>query len=102
MTISEATIEAAANPVCPYIRETPVEEFRPGVWLKCEQLQRAGSFKMRGALNAILSLEPQSLSRGVVTASTGNHGRAVATALTAVGARGTVYLPHSAPEVKIN
>jgi threonine dehydratase len=52
-------------------------------------------------LNAILSLAPDALARGVVTASTGNHGRAVATALTAVGARGTVYLPQGAPEVKI-
>ncbi len=73
----------------------------PRVWLKCEQMQRSGSFKIRGALNAILSLGPTSLARGVVTASTGNHGRGVATALTAVGGRGTVFLPHTAPAVKI-
>src|SRR5579872_988065 len=105
MTISLNAIEAAASRIRPYIRETPVEEgpaLGPRVWLKCEQVQRSGSFKIRGALNAILSLPPDSLARGVVTASTGNHGRGVATALTAVGGRGTVFLPHSAPAVKVD
>lgn len=104
MTISLESIEAAAARIRPYIRETPVEQSRAlgeSVWLKCEQWQRSGSFKIRGALNSILSLPADALARGVVTASTGNHGRAVATALTAVGARGTVYLPHSAPDVKV-
>jgi threonine dehydratase len=99
--ISRESIEAAASRIRPYIRETPVEPSDNNVWLKCEQMQRSGSFKLRGALNSILSLSPDALARGVVTASTGNHGRAVATALAAVGARGTVYLPHSAPAVKV-
>jgi threonine dehydratase len=101
MMISRESIEAAASRIRPYIRETPVEPSDNNVWLKCEQMQRSGSFKLRGALNSILSLSPDALARGVVTASTGNHGRAVATALAAVGARGTVYLPHSAPAVKV-
>jgi len=101
MTISLESIAAAASRIRPYIRETPVEQSATDVWLKCEQMQRSGSFKIRGALNSILSLSPDALARGVVTASTGNHGRAVATALAAVGARGTVYLPHSAPAVKV-
>jgi threonine dehydratase len=101
MMISRESIEAAASRIQPYIRETPVEQSDNNVWLKCEQMQRSGSFKLRGALNSILSLSPDALARGVVTASTGNHGRAVATALAAVGARGTVYLPHSAPAVKV-
>jgi len=99
--ISRESIEAAASRIQPYIRETPVEQSDNNVWLKCEQMQRSGSFKLRGALNSILSLSPDALARGVVTASTGNHGRAVATALAALGARGTVYLPHSAPAVKV-
>jgi threonine dehydratase len=99
--ISRESIEAAASRIQPYIRETPVEQSDNNVWLKCEQMQRSGSFKLRGALNSILSLSPDALARGVVTASTGNHGRAVATALAAVGARGTVFLPHSAPAVKV-
>jgi threonine dehydratase len=101
MMISRESIEAAASRIQPYIRETPVEQSDNNVWLKCEQMQRSGSFKLRGALNSILSLSPDALARGVVTASTGNHGRAVATALAALGARGTVYLPHSAPAVKV-
>jgi threonine dehydratase len=101
MMISRELIEAAASRIRPYIRETPVEQSDNNVWLKCEQMQRSGSFKLRGALNSILSLSPDAIARGVVTASTGNHGRAVATALAAVGARGTVYLPHSAPAVKV-
>jgi threonine dehydratase len=99
--ISRQSIEAAALRIQPYIRETPVEQSDNNVWLKCEQMQRSGSFKLRGALNSILSLSPDAIARGVVTASTGNHGRAVATALAALGARGTVYLPHSAPAVKV-
>ncbi|HZS61334.1 MAG TPA: threonine/serine dehydratase [Gemmatimonadaceae bacterium] len=104
MTVSLESIEAAAARIRPYLRETPVEQsyaLGESVWLKCEQWQRSGSFKIRGALNSILSLPPDALARGVVTASTGNHGRGVATALTAVGARGTVYLPHSAPAMKV-
>ncbi|HTA72795.1 MAG TPA: threonine/serine dehydratase [Gemmatimonadaceae bacterium] len=101
MMISRESIEAAALRIQPYIRETPVEQSDNNVWLKCEQMQRSGSFKLRGALNSILSLSPDAIARGVVTASTGNHGRAVATALAAIGARGTVYLPHSAPAVKV-
>jgi threonine dehydratase len=101
MTISLESIEAAAVRIAPHIRSTPVEESRSKVWLKCEQLQRTGSFKIRGALNCILSLDRGALAKGVVAASTGNHGRSVATALTAIGAKGTVYLPRSAPEVKV-
>jgi threonine dehydratase len=105
---SYAEIELAAARIRPHIRETPVEESAAlgdavgaRVWLKCEQLQRSGSFKLRGALNRILTLPPDALVRGVVTASTGNHGRAVATALTLVGGRGTVYLPTTAPAAKV-
>ena len=104
MTISLESIEAAAPRIRPYIRETPVEQSHAlgeSVWLKGEQMQRGGSFKIRGALNAILSLTPEALARGVVTASSGNHGRGVATALTAVGARGTVYLPNGAAAMKV-
>jgi threonine dehydratase len=100
--ISRESIAVAAERIGPHIRTTPVEPMGEHVWLKCEQLQRSGSFKIRGALNSILSLDPAALARGVVTASTGNHGRGVATALTAIGARGTVYLPHGAPAVKVD
>ena len=69
--------------------------------LKCENLQHTGSFKARGALNKLLSLSEAERSRGIVTASTGNHGAAVAFALGKLGASGTVYLPENAAPTKI-
>ncbi|MBX3225341.1 MAG: threonine/serine dehydratase [Labilithrix sp.] len=70
------------------------------VWLKLECLQVTGSFKARGALNRVLSLSPEEVKRGIVTASGGNHGLAVAYAGRAVGAPTTVYLPRLTPETK--
>src|SRR5262245_26938104 len=60
--------------------------------LKAENLQRTGSFKVRGALNAVLQLSPEQKSRGVVTFSAGNHGQALAYAATASGVRCTVFM----------
>jgi threonine dehydratase len=102
----EALVEpilAAAERIRPHVKETLVEPSASlaalagadgtRVWLKCENLQHTGSFKLRGACNKILALAPEVLARGVVTASTGNHARGVAHALEVVGARGTIYLP---------
>lgn len=96
-------ILAAAERLRPYVKETLLERSEilaaaagtpeTAVWLKCENLQHTGSFKLRGACNKILTLPPEALARGVVTASTGNHGRGVAHALSLMGARGTIYLP---------
>jgi threonine dehydratase len=104
-------ILGAERRVRPYVRETYVERSdalasagdpaASAVWLKCENLQHTGSFKPRGALNKILALGPDALARGVVTASTGNHGRGVAHALSVVGARGTIYLPTTVPASKV-
>ncbi|GAA3433156.1 serine/threonine dehydratase [Kutzneria kofuensis] len=95
-----ADVAAAAETIRPYARRTPVMRTSVGgreVVFKLEHLQLAGSFKLRGAVNA--------LSRGdrpvrVVTASGGNHGLAVATAATLLGLPATVYVPESAPESK--
>ncbi len=97
------SILAAAERLRPHVKETLLERSEilaaaagapdTAVWLKCENLQHTGSFKLRGACNKILTLSPDQLARGVVTASTGNHGRGVAHALNVVGARGTIYLP---------
>jgi threonine dehydratase len=70
------------------------------VWLKLECMQVTGSFKARGALNRVLSLPPAEAARGIVTASGGNHGLAVAYAGRAIGVPTTVYLPHLTPEAK--
>jgi len=94
---------AAAERLRPHVKETLVERSEilaaaagakdTSVWLKCENLQHTGSFKLRGACNKILTLPSDALARGVVTASTGNHARGVAHALGVVGAHGTIYLP---------
>lgn len=70
------------------------------VYLKMENLQHTGSFKARGAMNKILSLSEDERKKGVVAASTGNHGAAVAWAISRVGGRSIVYVTESAPSVK--
>lgn len=104
-------ILAAAERLRPHVKETLLERSDTlaaaagargtAVWLKCENLQHTGSFKLRGACNKILTLSSDALARGVVTASTGNHGRGVAHALDVVGARGTIYLPTTASAGKL-
>lgn len=101
-------IEAAEARIRPYIRETPLEpalalsqDSGVDVHLKCENLQHTGSFKARGALSKVLSLSKAEIARGVITASTGNHGAAVAWALKTVGARATVYVPEGTSATKL-
>lgn len=72
------------------------------VYLKLECWQRTRSFKMRGAANAVLSLSEEARTRGLVTASAGNHGQAVALAARRVGAKATIFVPSNAPEMKKN
>lgn len=102
-----ADVVAAANRIRVYLRRTPLEQSVPlsraagvPVWLKLENLQRTGSFKARGALNAVLALDAAERARGVVTASAGNHGLGVALAAGLTGVRATVFVPRSAPRVK--
>src|SRR5690242_13022082 len=70
--------------------------------LKCESFQKTGSFKPRGALNIVLSLEPERRARGLVTVSAGNHAQAVAWAAREVGVPCTVVMPADAPRSKID
>jgi threonine dehydratase len=101
-------IQAAAERIRPHIRRTPLLELRntvrqPLPWdvvLKLESLQVTGSFKPRGALNALLSLPAAEIAGGVVTASGGNHGLGVAYAARTLGVPATVYVPETAPAVK--
>ena len=87
--ITLADINAAATRIAPHVRRTPTIEVRAlsqpitdaKLSLKLENLQATGSFKARGATNKLLSLPPEALERGIVTASGGNHGLAVARAL---------------------
>lgn len=72
------------------------------VWLKLENEQLGGSFKIRGAYNAIASLPLAERSRGIVTASAGNHGRGVAWAAQHFGVPATIFVPRTAPRVKVD
>lgn len=101
-------VEAASRRIEGRVRTTPVERSRhladgsgASVWLKLENLQLTGSFKLRGATNKILCLTEQERERGVVAASSGNHGAAVACAAAAVGCRAVVYVPEGAVESKL-
>jgi threonine dehydratase len=80
--LSLADVRAAADRIQPYVLKTPTLSgaslLGPGVWLKAENLQRTGSFKVRGAVNAVLQLTPEQRRRGVITLSAGNHGQALA------------------------
>jgi threonine dehydratase len=103
-----AEIREAAGRIAPHVRRTPLLELRRTVrqalpWdvvLKLESLQVTGSFKPRGALNALLSLPRARIEAGVVTASGGNHGLGVAYAARTLGVPATVYVPETAPAVK--
>ncbi|MEP6618530.1 MAG: threonine/serine dehydratase [bacterium] len=70
------------------------------VWLKCENLQHTGSFKLRGAYNALASLSPDARQRGIVASSAGNHGLGVAYSAQLLGMRARIFVPASAPTVK--
>src|SRR6266508_432753 len=89
-------------------RVTPLEGSRPlssrvggPVHLKCENLQRAGSFKIRGAYTRIANLSPQERAAGVVAASAGNHAQGVALAAQMLGTSATVFMPKGAPLPKL-
>ena len=70
------------------------------LFLKCENLQRAGAFKFRGAYNAVSKLTPEERARGVLTYSSGNHAQATALACRLLGARATIVMPENAPGAK--
>ena len=72
-----------------------------GVWLKAENLQRTGAFKIRGAVNMLSLLSDAERAAGVVAASAGNHGQAVAWAARELGLRATVFMPQDAPMTKV-
>jgi threonine dehydratase len=103
-----ADIRAARERITGLARVTPVYSpetlsrrvGRPVV-LKAENLQRTGSFKIRGAVNKISILSPAERAAGVVTASAGNHGQAVALAAREAGVKATVFMPQDAPMAKV-
>jgi threonine dehydratase len=71
------------------------------IWFKCENLQRTGAFKIRGALNFMTSMPKDALRSGVITASAGNHAQGVAFSADLLGVKATVYMPESTPPQKV-
>ena len=109
MTVTLEEIEACRSTVSEVALTTPVEESRwlqalvgGQVMLKCENLQRTGSFKIRGAYLRLSRLTVEERARGVVAASAGNHAQGVALAAQILGIRATVFMPDGAPIPKAN
>ncbi len=109
--MNEVTLEdirAAARRIANIAHRTPVMTSRTfnalvgaEVFFKCENFQRGGAFKIRGATNFVFSIPPADLPRGVVTYSSGNHAQAVAIAAAAAGVPATIVMPSDAPRAKI-
>jgi len=106
-TPTQADIEAAHDRIRPYIHHTPVMtsaglDERAGctLYFKCENFQKVGAFKARGAMNAVLSLSPEARAKGVGTHSSGNHAQALARAAQLLQIPSYIVMPSNAPEVK--
>ncbi len=106
-SINGEAIRAAAERLAPWVHRTPVltsrtlnERCGGSIFLKCENFQRVGAFKFRGALNALLQLSAAERQAGVVTHSSGNHAQALALAGKLTGVPVCVVMPDTAPSVK--
>ena len=103
------TIKNVAKTIKPYIHETPIltstllnEIVGCDIFFKCENFQKMGAFKMRGAMNAILNLSEEQKTKGVVTHSSGNFAQALSLAANKLGIKAYIVMPSSAPKVKID
>jgi threonine dehydratase len=108
VTVTAADVERAAEAVKGFARETPIlpatrlsRQTGGTIVLKAENLQVTGSFKMRGAVNRLAAMTDEERAAGVVAASAGNHGQAVAWAARKMGTRATLFMPVDAPLAKI-
>ncbi|MFN2302316.1 MAG: pyridoxal-phosphate dependent enzyme, partial [Anaerolineales bacterium] len=101
--IPEQWIIEAQSRISDHILNTPIiHDQNTGAFLKCENRQKTGSFKLRGALNKIIGLHDWEITPGLVTASAGNHGLGVALASQAVGASATVFVSKDAVPLKVD
>lgn len=103
----KSDIEQAHERIKSYIHHTPVltsgsinEIAGCSIYFKCENFQKIGAFKARGAMNAILTLSPEDRSKGVATHSSGNHAQALARAAKLMGVKSYIVMPRTAPEIK--
>ena len=104
---NQQTIQQAHARITPYIHRTPVmtsagidEQAGCQLYFKCENFQKIGAFKARGAMNAVLSLSESARAKGVATHSSGNHAQAIARAAKIMGVKSYIVMPRTAPEVK--
>ena len=103
-----ADVMRARRAIAPYLRPTPTLE-RPALdaalgcrtYLKCENLNPTGAFKVRGGINLLSTLDPDQRSKGVLAASTGNHAQSVAYASRLFGVRAVIYMPEAANPLKV-
>ncbi len=103
MMIPPEWILSAHQRIAPYINPTPItHDPHLQIYLKWENQQKTGSFKLRGALNKMLSLPEWERQQGIVTASAGNHGAGVAFASQLIGIKATIFVPNSTPPIKLN
>ena len=100
-------VQAAVKRIAPYVHNTPVltsstidSMLKATVYFKCENFQRGGAFKIRGAVNAILQLSEDERARGVITHSSGNFAAALALAASALDTKAYIVMPSNAPSVK--
>src|SRR5688572_7962178 len=99
-----ADIVRAQHRIQPYLKPTPLEaapHLGENIWLKLENANKTHSFKIRGALNAILSLDETARAKGIVAASSGNHAQGVAYAAQLVGAQAQILMPKHTPQKKV-
>ncbi|MEI6151130.1 MAG: pyridoxal-phosphate dependent enzyme [Chitinophagia bacterium] len=109
MKITKEAVELAAKTIEPYIHRTPVLTSKSineltGIdfYFKCENFQKIGAFKIRGGMNATLSLSPAQLKNGIATHSSGNHAQALAYAAKTLGIKAYIVMPESSPQVKVD
>ena len=107
--ITKEDIEKVHEKIKPFIHYTPVltnssinEMAGAELFFKCENFQKIGAFKIRGGMNASLSLTPEQLAKGLATHSSGNHAQAIAFAAKTLGTKAYIVMPSNSPSVKVN
>ena len=107
MEVTKQDLINSHNRIKPFIHDTPVltsnyvnEITGAEVYFKCENFQKMGAFKMRGAANAILRLSDEQKNNGVVTHSSGNHAQAISLAAKKIGIKAYIVMPSNAPKIK--
>lgn len=109
MSITKEQIEQAHERIKPFIHKTPVltcntinELAGAELFFKCENFQKIGAFKIRGGMNAVLTLPKEKAANGIATHSSGNHAQAIAYAARQVGTKAYIVMPNNSPGVKVN